>query len=125
MNWVLWIIAVVLALVFLGSGIQKLVSSSERLKVMKWASGLSLAMIRGTGVLELIGAVGLILPALTGVLPWLTPLAAVGLVGLMLGAGATNYRLGLYPAFAFNLLLLVLAAFLAYGRFVLAPFSGA
>jgi hypothetical protein len=66
--------------------------------------------------LEVLGAIGLIVPLLTGILPWLTPLAAIGLVLTMLGAMATHLRRGENQMLAVNLVLL-LAAFVAYGRF--------
>jgi hypothetical protein len=62
------------------------------------------------------GAIGLILPLLTGILPWLTPVAAAGLVLTMLGAMATHIRRHENQMLVVNLVLLSLAAFVAYGR---------
>jgi hypothetical protein len=60
----------------------------------------------------------MIVPMLTGILPGLTPLAAVGLAVLMLGAAWINLRLRLYAALGANLVLLALAGLVAYGRIV-------
>jgi hypothetical protein len=73
------------------------------------------------GILEVLGAVGLILPALTDILPILTPLVAVGLTLTMVGAAITHFRRGEYPNITMNLVLMALALFIAYGRFVLLP----
>ncbi|MFD2352402.1 DoxX family protein [Nonomuraea ferruginea] len=65
----------------------------------------------------MLAALGLILPATFGVVPILTPLAAAGLVIVMIGAAVTHGRRGEHPAIAVNVVLLVLAAFVAWGRF--------
>ena len=65
------------------------------------------------------GAIGIVLPALTGILPWLTPLAALGLVLTMIGAVLTHLTRPEYGAIAVPAVLLILAAFVAYGFFVL------
>ena len=79
------------------------------------ASGLR----RFTAVAESLAGIGLILPHLTGILlPWLTPLAAVGVVLLMIGAVVIHIPRQEYPNLVFNLVLLALAAFVAYERFV-------
>ena len=75
--------------------------------------------MRLIGALEVLGAIGLVLPALTGVLPWLTPLAALGLVATMVGAILTHLRRNENSAIAVPVVLLVIAAFVAYGRFFL------
>jgi uncharacterized membrane protein YphA (DoxX/SURF4 family) len=119
MNIVLWVAQVLLALVFFYSGGKKLIRSNEQIQALPWARDLSPTMVRAIGILEALCAIGVILPVLTGILPWLTPLAAVGLVLLMLGAAWINVRLMLYPAFGVNLVLLALAAVVAYGRMLL------
>ena len=73
-----------------------------------------------TGIAESLGGVGLILPGLTGILPWLTPLAALGMVLVMGGAVVFHIPRKEYPNIVFNLILLALAAFVAYERFALA-----
>ena len=90
---------------------------------MGWAQDFSPNTLKAIGLAEVLGAVGLILPALTGILPWLTPLAAIGLVLVMIGAAFTHFRRGESSNIIGNLVLLALAAFVAYGRFVLVPLS--
>ncbi len=86
---------------------------------MSWVDDVSDSTIKLIGILELLAAIGLILPQLTGILPWLTPLAAVGLVLTMIGAMIVNVRNRI--TIIKNIVLLLLAAFVAYGRFVLIP----
>jgi hypothetical protein len=120
MGIALWVVQVLLAVAFLGAGGIKLSQPKEKLaKNMAWVEDFSQGTVRLIGTLEVLGAVGLVLPALTGVLPWLTPLAALGLVLLMIGAALTHLRRTEYGNIPVNAVLLVLAAFVAYGRFFL------
>ena len=122
MNIALWIVQVVLALGFLMAGTMKLTQPREKLaQQMDWVSDFSTRAVRTIGALEVLAAIGLILPAVTGILPWMTPLAAVGLVLLMLGAAATHLRRNETPMIGVNAVLLALAAFVAYGRFFVEP----
>ena len=123
MGIALWIVQVVLAGMFLMAGIAKVTQPKEKLATnMKFVEDFSQPAVRLIGTLEILGALGLLVPALTGILSWLTPLAAAGLVLTMLGAILTHTRRGEYPSILVNLVLLVLAAFVAYGRWVVAPF---
>ena len=88
---------------------------------MAWVEDFSQETVRPIGTLEVLGAIGLMLPALTGILTWLTPLAAAGLVLLMIGAALTHLRRIEYRNIAVNAVLLILAAFVAYGRFFVLP----
>ena len=118
MNIALWIIAAVLAVLFLASGLQKLTQPYEKLaKTMRWADKLGATAVKAIGVLEVLAAVGLILPAALGIAPVLVPLAATGLVLLMAGAIITHLRLGETQPLAMNIALLVLAAVVVWGRF--------
>jgi hypothetical protein len=76
--------------------------------------------LRFIGVVEILGALGLILPALLRIRPWLTPLAAAGLVVVMLGATVISLKLGVLVALT-PLVVGLLTAFVAYGRWKLAP----
>ena len=76
---------------------------------------------RFIGVGEILAAIGLILPALTGILPWLTPLAAVGLIILMISAVVFHIQRKEPLNIVLNMVLLALAVFIAYGRFVVVP----
>ena len=122
MNVALWIVQILLALMFLFHG-YTMWFPSESLSQggMAYIFAIPPTFRRLIGTAELLAAVGLILPALTGILPVLTPLAAVGLVVLMLSAAIFHIPRREYPNVAFNLILLALAAFVAYGRFVLVP----
>jgi uncharacterized membrane protein YphA (DoxX/SURF4 family) len=118
MSITLWVVQVLLAVAFLGAGATKLSQPKEKLaKNMAWVEDFSQGTVRLIGTLEVLGAIGLVLPALTGVLPWLTPLAAAGLVLLMIGAALAHLRRTEYGNIAVNAVLLILAAFVVYGRF--------
>jgi uncharacterized membrane protein YphA (DoxX/SURF4 family) len=120
MGVALWVAQGLLAVAFLGAGGTKLSQPKEKLaKNMAWVEDFSQGTVRLIGTLEVLGAVGLVLPALTGVLPWLTPLSALGLVLTMVGAILTHLRRSENSAITVPVVLLVLAAFVAYGRFFL------
>jgi uncharacterized membrane protein YphA (DoxX/SURF4 family) len=91
---VAWILQIVLALAFLAAGVMKLARPKPALvgAGMGWADDFSDAGVKGIGALEVIGAVGLVLPALTGVAPILTPVAALGLAAVMAGAVVVHVR---------------------------------
>jgi hypothetical protein len=87
MNVAYWIVAGLLALFYVYGGGAKVVRSRDQLRpMMAWVDRVPLPAVRAIGVLELLGALGLILPPLTGVAPWLALAAAIGLVVLQLGA---------------------------------------
>ena len=119
MNVVLWIVAGVLAAVFLGSGLSKLGQPRKKIvdSGMGWAEDFSDGAVKGIGALEVLGAVGLILPAALGIVPVLVPIAATGLALLMLGAAVTHARRKESTNIVVNIVLLALAAFVAWGRF--------
>lgn len=113
MNYTLWTIQVLLALLFLFSGGAKLVLSAE---AMKGPVEIPLLFLRFIGVCEVLGGLGLILPGIFRVARGLTPLAAAGLVIIMIGATVTNVIGGLIPVALITLVVGLLAAFVAYGR---------
>ncbi|GAB2764140.1 DoxX family protein [Streptomyces bullii] len=120
MNVTLWAVAALLALVFLGAGAAKLAQPKEKLLAspsMSWAEAFSPGQIKTIGLLEVLGAVGLILPAAVDIAPDLVPLAASGLALTMFGAAITHSRRGESQSVVVNVVLLALAAFLAWGRF--------
>ncbi len=118
----MWVVQVLLAAAFLVSGATKLSQPKEKLvKNMAWVEDFSQPTVRIIGALEVLGAIGIVLPALTGILPWLTPLAALGLVLTMIGAALTHLRRAEYDGIAVAAVLLILAAFVAYGRFFVLP----
>jgi uncharacterized membrane protein YphA (DoxX/SURF4 family) len=122
MGIALWIVQVLLAAAFLVSGMTKLSQPKEKLvKNMAWVEDFSQGAVRIIGALEVLGAIGIVLPALTGILPWLTPLAAAGLVLTMIGAALTHLRRAEYSVITVPAVVLILAAFVAYGRFFVLP----
>jgi|SRR3954454_8868334 hypothetical protein len=120
MNIVLWIVAGLLAAVFAAAGVGKLTQSKEKLAAnpnMAWAEAFSPGVIKLIGLLEVLAALGLILPAAFDVVTVLVPLAATGLVLTMIGAVITHGRRKEYQPVVMNIVLLALAAFVAWGRF--------
>jgi uncharacterized membrane protein YphA (DoxX/SURF4 family) len=124
MNIVLWVVQILLALVFAMAGIMKVTQPNDRLAArMGWVKDVGPRAVRLIGVLEILGAIGLILPALTGIWPWLTPVAAAGLALTMVGAMITHGRRGEFSSIGMNVALLALALFVVFGRFVIVPIS--
>lgn len=123
MTYVLWIIQILLALLFLFAGGTKLVLPLDVLKSMGSPNQIQLPglLLRFIGVVEVLGALGLILPGLLRIKPWLTPLAAAGLVVIMIGATALTLASGEVGTAVVPLVTGLLAAFVAYGRWRLAP----
>jgi len=121
MNRGLWIVQVLLALLFLFAGGMKLVLPIEEMTKEIAMPGWFLRFI---GVAEVLGGLGLVLPGLTGIRPGLTPLAAAGLVIIMIGAVGLTLTTGGVAAALIPLVVGVAAAFVAYGRWVVAPLGG-
>ncbi|MDT0613537.1 DoxX family protein [Streptomyces lancefieldiae] len=95
MNVAYWIVAGLLAAFYLYGGGLKVVRSRERLRpMMAWVDSVPVPAVRALGVVEVLGATGLLLPPLTGVAPWLAPAAATGFVILQIGATGVHLRLG-------------------------------
>ncbi|MFI5074139.1 MAG: DoxX family protein, partial [Actinomycetales bacterium] len=118
MNVALWIIQIVLAAAFLIAGTTKVLTPREKLRErMAWVDDFSQTSVRLIGTAEILGALGLILPAATGIAPILTPIAAVGLVIIMIGAAITHVRRKEPAIVPVNIVLLVLAVIVAWGRF--------
>ena len=118
MNVVLWIIQALLALLFLFAGGVKLILPIEEMTKQMPMPGLFLRFI---GVCEVLGGLGLILPGLLRIRPALTHLAAAGLVIIMIGAVAITLKIGPISSAVFPLVVGLLLAFVAYGRWRLAP----
>lgn len=122
MNIVVWIVQGLLALTFLMTGLLKLTQPKEKLtKIMAFVEDFSPGAVRLIGLVELLGAIGVVLPTLTGILTWLTPLAAVGLAATMVSAASTHWRRKEYQIISINMVLLAMAVFVAYVRFVVVP----
>ena len=122
MNIALWIVQGLLALAFLASGLMKIALPIEKQQsMMGWIKHTSAGIVRLIGVLEILAAVGLILPAALHILPWLTPVAAIGVVVLMLGAIVVHTRLKEAPMAIPAIVLLLLAVVVVIGRFLMVP----
>ncbi|MEV0359984.1 DoxX family protein [Nocardia sp. NPDC050697] len=120
MNVILWITAALLAAVALAGGVTKTfvpISTLAAAPGGAWTGHTRPAAVRTLGALELLAALGLILPAVLDIAPVSVPVTALCWVLLMLGAMATHYRHREFPAIALNALYLVLAALLVWGRF--------
>jgi hypothetical protein len=118
-NTVLWIVQGLLAVMFLFAGGSKLVMSAAQMAEQGAGVGgiqPPLAFIRFIGVCEVLGAIGVVVPWLTGIRPGLTPLAAAGLVVIMIGATVVNLTTTVPALAIFTAILGLLAAFVAYGR---------
>lgn len=121
MNVALWALQIILAAIFLGAALTKLkddrlVYAGTRPPMTSFAEDLSDRTFKTIGALELLAVVGLIVPWATGVLPWLTPLAALGLAATMVGAIVVHARRKEF--FIINLVLLAASLFVAVGRFL-------
>src|SRR5437870_8003138 len=123
MNIALWIIQVLLSLLFLFAGSMKFVMPVEEMnrQAPVVLPGLLLHFI---GACEILGGLGLILPALLRIKPGLTPLAAAGLAIITLGATVITLKGGTIAMAAFPFVVCLLSIFVAYGRWRLAPIRG-
>ncbi|MFZ1396497.1 MAG: DoxX family protein [Candidatus Promineifilaceae bacterium] len=120
MNIALWIVQGLLAVAFLMAGGMKLTQPKEKLATnMAWVEDFSQNAIRIIGLLEVLGAIGLILPWALTILPELTGVAAIGLVLTMIGAAITHVRRSEMQMVVPNIVLGALAAFVAVGRLFL------
>lgn len=119
MNVVLWIVAGILASAFTAAGLFKLTQTKDKLIAagMGWAEDFSPEAVKAIGAVELLGAVGLILPPLVDIAPVLAPLAALGLALTMVGAAITHVRRGEHKEMIPSIVLGLLALFVAWGRF--------
>jgi uncharacterized membrane protein YphA (DoxX/SURF4 family) len=120
-TYALWIVQGLLAALFLFSGGMKLVLPLEKMTGPVPVPG---PFLRFIGMAEVLGAIGLILPGLLRIRPGLTPLAAAGLVIIMIGATVINLAGGDVVSALISFVVGLLAAFVAYGRWRLAPHGG-
>jgi uncharacterized membrane protein YphA (DoxX/SURF4 family) len=133
LNTFLWVIAGLLAAVVLFSGGLKVILPKDKIRATgrirqmdaaAWIEDFSAGSIKAIGVLEVLGAIGLILPPVLGIAPVLAPLAALGLVLLMIGATITHIRRKEARAVVATLAYLTLAAVVVWGRLGVVPFTG-
>ena len=121
MTYALWIVQGLLALLFLFAGVMKFIMSIEE---MTRQIQMPAAFLWFIGVAEICGGLGLILPSLLRIRPGLTPLAAAGLMIIMIGATIVSLMIGPVSLAAMPFVVGLLAAFVAYGRWKLAPIRG-
>ncbi|WP_338700009.1 DoxX family protein [Streptomyces sp. Q6] len=127
LNVTLWICTGLLALVALGGGVSKAFVPTEKLAAAHgggWTGDVPGLFVKGLGVVELFAAVGLVLPALVGVGTVMVPVTAACWVVLMVGAMATHGRRGEIGLVGVNLIYLVLAALIVWGRLGPESFGG-
>lgn len=119
MNIALWVVAGLLAVAFLAAGLMKVTTPKAKLvERLPWAADYSDGQVKGIGIVEVLGALGLILPGITGIAPILVPLAAAGLAIVMVLAAIMHLRRGDgFAAVVPNIVLFALAVFVAWGRF--------
>lgn len=124
MTIVLWIVQGLLALAYGMAGGMKASRPIEALgKSMTWVRSVPPAFVRFIGVVELLGAIGIILPLATGILPWLTVAAAVGLVIVQVGAIAFHLARSETQRLPINAVLLLLAVLVVVGRVAVVPIA--
>ncbi|MEE4540499.1 DoxX family protein [Streptomyces sp. V4-01] len=120
MNLALWIVAGLLAAAYLLGGAFKVVTPKERIAAFghsaQWVEDFGAGGVKAIGALEVLGAIGLILPAVLDTAPVLVPLAALGLVAVMVGAAITRIRRHELTLMLVDLAYLALAALVAWGR---------
>ncbi|WP_058856301.1 DoxX family protein [Nocardia jinanensis] len=126
MTIVLWIATGLLATLALFGGITKAFVPRAKLSASpggEWTANASDGFVKSLGVLQILAAAGLILPAVLDIAPVMVPVTAVCWVLLMAGAMITHGRLAEYKFVVLNSVYLALAAFIAWGRFVVEPFT--
>ena len=127
MNLSLWIMAGLLSVAYLAAGAIKRIVPKEKLAATPgggWVDDFSAGTVKAIGALEVLAAVGLVLPAAIDIAPVLVPLAAVGLVMIMVGAVITRLRRHEAKAMVADLAYLALAGLVAWGRFGPESFTG-
>ena len=118
MDTALWVAQIVLALAFGAAGVIKLSQPKEKLAAnMGWVEDFSAGFVKFVGGVELLGALGLILPGVLNIAPILTPLAAAGLAGDQVAAAFVHLRRKEPQLIIGNLILFAVAAFIAWNRF--------
>jgi uncharacterized membrane protein len=122
LNNVLWVVQVLLALAFFGAGFDQAVNYDDARRRLPWVGALSRGQATVIGALEILGAIGLIVPAWMGMIPSLTVSAAAALAVLMGLAVVFHARRHEIPQLGFSAFFGVVAALVVFGRIVVAPF---
>ncbi|XVS62716.1 DoxX family protein [Actinosynnema sp. CA-299493] len=128
MNLALWIVTGVLAAAYVLGGGGKLVLSKQKIAATgpaaAWTEDWSAGAVKAIGAVEVLGGVGLVLPAVLGIAPVLAPSAAIGLMVVMVGATVVRVRRRELKLAVVDLVYLALLAFVVWGRLVAEPFTG-
>jgi uncharacterized membrane protein YphA (DoxX/SURF4 family) len=123
MNIAIWVFQVIVGLAFIMAGFMKVTQPIPILaKNMAWVNSFSQPFVRFIGVMEFLGGIGLILPAATGIIPWLTIVAAAGLAIVMAGAVVYHLQRNEFPQLTPSAVLLLLSVLVLIGRLVIEPF---
>jgi len=116
-----WVFSIVLAVVFFITGVNKVFRYEKSRDLLPWVKDVPRALAQTIGVAEILGALGLILPVITGIYAWLTPVAAVALALLMLSAVVFHLLRRETTEAGVNVLLLIMLVIVAYVRWPLMP----
>ena len=116
-----WVFSIVLAAVFFIVGVIMVFRYEKSRDLLPWVKDVPRALVQAIGVAEILGALGLILPVMTGIYSWLTPVAAVGLSLLMLFAAVFHFLRRETTEAGVNVILLILLVIVAYVRWPLMP----
>lgn len=122
MNIALWVIQAILGMLFLMAGFFKSTQPVDKLaSSMPWVRDVRAVWPRFIGICEILGALGLVLPGVTHIQPWLTVVAAGGLAMIMVDAAIFHQSRHEYSMIVANIVLFALAVLVVYGRWVVAP----
>ena len=124
LNIILWIVQLLMAATLIWAACAKWAMPADKLTAMwPWTGELSRTLVKLTGILDLLGGLGLVLPALLRIRPMLTPVAAICLILLMICATVFHLARGEASSIGFNIVFALLAAFVAWGRLTKAQVS--
>jgi uncharacterized membrane protein YphA (DoxX/SURF4 family) len=121
MNILLWVLQILMGVYFLLVGVNHFIVPPGLPEMMSWMYELSPTLHIFSGLAEILGGLGLILPAATKIQTRLTPLAGSGLVLVMIGAIVWHIQRGEFSNIMVNIILAIFAGFIAYGRWRLSP----
>lgn len=122
LNISLWVAQGILAAIFLMAGSMKATQPIETLAgSMSWVNNFQSSMVRFIGTMEILGAIGLLLPSILRIKPILTPIAALGIILIMVFAFIYHVIHAEYPLLGVNIFLGAIAGFIAWGRYKKAP----
>lgn len=117
MNIALWIVQFVVGLAFIAFGVTKAFQYEKTTASLPWVKDTSKGLVIFIGVAELLGGIGLIFPGLFGIWPVLIPISALGIALIMIFATVFHAKRKEHKAILMNIIFLILALFIAYGRY--------